>query len=743
MVQQHGPRVLEALELLLARWGERPQMAGPHYCALPLLLNLERGGAAAVVTVALPLVVDGIGRPRDHRQLALAIGRAFEQEARGTALQVEREGTLRLMKRRYSPRRITDPKLLATMGIKRGRWTTADRFELGALLLDLIASSTGLIQIVGVRRGSRAGREVRPTADALAALKASAPRQQPAKRLPMLEPPRPWEGFTGGGHRTNRRPLIAGAMHLAGVDLGPQRAAVNQLQRQRIMVDGELVRLQRQAWEHGIDGLFRVKREPLMPPPRPSERVGAAAFKAWREAVVDAQLDQRQNRPLRLRIERGLATLESMAPGPCWFAYEMDWRGRIYTANREATHQGPDHEKAAIQLSGTQAGAGGFEWMLRAAAGHWGIRGTWDQRLRWGRDNLQLLTGAAEAPLERVELWRDAADPWQFLQLCRGIRSWLADPMAPLGCLVRLDQHASGMGILAALTRDATLAAATRITGDSPVDLYDSIAAGVTHRLRLDLEAGPPHLQRLAAIWLELGISRSLMKMPAMTTVYGAGFWSCSDWLALQLETSIGSLEPNQIEARLVKPSQYLARHVGAELRARLATCAAVRSWLRATSKAVVSAGQPVRWVTPTGLPVEMGEELERRGRVQTAVSGSRRWASTRATPGELSARATARGITANLVHSFDAAFCGRIISRAGEQGIELLTNHDCFAVVPGHAEALHRLLHGELANLYRVNWLPRLAGQIASSAGVEVPAPPMVGDLRVRSIGQNPYAFS
>ena len=742
MVREHGDRVCAALELLLAKWGARPQMAGPHYCALPLLLHLERGGAEAVITVALPMVIDGISRPRDHRALAIAIGKAFEEETRGTALAQEREGTLRLMKRRC-PKRITDLKTLASMAIERNRWTAADRFEIGALLIDLIVGATGLIELVAVQRGRRAGLDVRPTAEALARLKAWPMRQQPTKRLPMLEPPRPWQGMEGGGHRTNHRPLVAQAPHLAGEQLVLQIGVVNQLQRQRIGVDAGMVELQRQAWDHGIEGLFPVQREPLMPPPRPTERVGAEAFRAWQQQVLDAKRDQQEGRALRLRIERSLKTLNTLAPGPCWFAYELDWRGRIYTANREATHQGPDWEKAALQLEGPEAGATGFEWMLRAAAGHWGIRGTWGERLQWAKDNLDLLTGAAEAPLERLELWRDAKDPWQFLQQCRGIRSWLLNPAKPIGCPIRLDQHASGMAIIAALCRDGRLAAATRLTGDKPVDLYQLVADAVTDQLREDHATGPLHIRRHAAQWLELGITRSLAKVPTMTSVYGAGFWSCADFLALELEAQIGPLQPNQFEARLVAPSQHLARVFGAVLKDQLATCYAMRDWLQGISRTVVATGQPVRWTTPMGMPVELGRELERRAKVSTTVSGSRRWAATRATPGELSARATARGITANLIHSFDGAFCQRVVCTAGEQGIQLLTNHDCFAVAPAHAEVMHRMLHLELGGLFRTSWLPRAAREIASRAGVAVAPPPMVGSLRVSGIGQNPYAFS
>ena len=742
MVRQHGEPVRDALELLLAKWLAKPTMAGPHYCALPLLLHLAgRGGPAAIVSVALPLVIDGISQTRSHRRLAQAIGTALEQEVRGATLKEKRSGTLRLMKRRYTTREITDPRLLKTMGIEPGKWSAQDRFEVGALLLDLVAGTTGLVQLVGRQRKGRPVVDVRPSVEALAIIKATPLRQLPTKRLPMLEQPRPWTDLHGGGHLGNTKPLVVRAPHLEADAIPMQLAVVNQLQAQQMVVNPLMVAIQEEAWDSGIN-VFPVKREPLEAPPRPTEKVGKEGMREWYAAAMEARIDRQQNAPLRLRVQRSIAALKELQGQPCWFAYELDWRGRVYTANREATHQGPDWEKAAIELQPEPAGEEGFEWMLKAAAGHWGERGSWADRLAWGKQNLDLLTAAAEHPLDRVDLWRDAKDPWQFLQLCRAVRQWLVDPRVPIGCPIRLDQHASGMAILAALTRDGKLGAMTRLTGDTPADLYGLMAEKVRDRLRLDLEAGPPHHQRQAAQWLELGVTRSTLKGPTMTTIYGAGFWSVADGLALQLEGA-KDLSPARYERELVQPSQYLARHINAVLKEELASCLKVQAWLREVGRLVVQTQQPVRWTTPTGFPVELGAEQQQRAAVRTAVSGNRRWAATRATPGELSARVTSRGITANLIHSFDASYCQRIICRAGEQRFQVLTNHDCFAAIPAHAGQLHRLLHEELAAMYQPNWLGRVHREIQSGSGVELPKPPMVGKLTVGEIGTNPYAFS
>jgi DNA-directed RNA polymerase len=100
--------------------------------------------------------------------------------------------------------------------------------------------------------------------------------------------------------------------------------------------------------------------------------------------------------------------------------------------------------------------------------------------------------------------------------------------------------------------------------------------------------------------------------------------------------------------------------------------------------------------------------------------------------------------VTANTVHSFDAALCQLVIEKSGEQGAQLLTNHDCFATIPSRAGWLHHTLHDELRGLYAPDWLAEMAAQIADAAGLKnLPPAPQVGDLCHGEIGQNPHCFS
>ena len=122
------------------------------------------------------------------------------------------------------------------------------------------------------------------------------------------------------------------------------------------------------------------------------------------------------------------------------------------------------------------------------------------------------MLAAAADPLGKLELWRNAADPWQYLQLCRGLKEALETGRT--GVPIRLDQTTSGCGILSTLVRDAKVARMCNIIGKTPRDLYTRIAEKVCFRLAQDLEMGDAKARTLAEIWLRRGIDRRLVKGP-------------------------------------------------------------------------------------------------------------------------------------------------------------------------------------------------------------------------------------
>jgi len=427
LFRRHAETLTVALGLLLEELLANPHKPGPHFAAWPLLLGVSDRGPRSLAAIALGVVIDQISQRPTERKLSGNIGRALQDELKAGRIQKISPGLVRLIRKRRGNHALSSKKVLEQLHLDTSGWTLTDRVEAGALMLQLITANTDLLEVVTTTRRGRPCRTLQATAAAKEIIAANPPWPWPARRLPMLVPPRQWEGMHGGGHLDNEQPLVRSRAglnlnHLNGPALAPVLAAVNTLQQQELRVDPWMVETQRTAWDSNIRGLFPLTRDPRLEPPKPTELIDADAYKAWQRQKLLAQRDRAEGAKNRARIEQAIRQCEEVAGEPIWFAYCADFRGRIYTSNRYATHQGPDWEKAAVCFAqGEQCSVEAFEWLLKAAAGHWGIRANWDDRARWGRSQGR---DAASPPLRAYHRQSLAPGP----SVCRWCGSWRLAP---------------------------------------------------------------------------------------------------------------------------------------------------------------------------------------------------------------------------------------------------------------------------------------------------------------------------
>ena len=713
----YGETVNVALDAMLTRLLEDPHQAGKHMGAWPLLLHFCDRGPRSIAAIALGVVIDGISsRPR-RADLAKRIGKALQDELKATRL-YQQKGVVLLntLKKKYG-RKTISVRVLNELSVDPSGWTQKERRELGLLLLELIAANTTLIRFTSDRVPL-----VEATEDALEVVRLNPPRPLPVRMLPSLVPPEPWTDVVRGTRPlvSSRKPLDLS--HITAKSTKTAMEVANYVEQQQLEIDPWMVEVQRVAWDANLPCVFPVRRDPE---------------EAWLAHMQSAQ---------RARIEDAIRQAEEVGAYPIWLEHDFDFRGRLYCGSRIAGHQGPDHQKALISFAKREpVDDEALAQMLRAAAGHYGLgHATWAEREDWGRQNLQLLQAVAENPLDQLDLWKSAKEPWQFLQLARAISLVLAGEESS-GVPVRFDQTCSGLGIISMLTRDRSLALSTNVIGDSRQDIYALVAERLQALLQADLDSFDFREQHQAEIWLKHGVDRSLTKGPVMTTVYGAKHYGLVEQLVAQLQAANPDQPVSRWEKEYTIPAQYLARKLGLVIGSELRSCVAVEKWLRAVSGRCMKAKQPIQWQSPSGFPIRLGSLVEETQKVGTVINGSRRWKRVDANyePGQLSARVTNRGITANAIHTFDAAFCHQVVLACASVQAPVLTNHDCFATTPAHAAWLHGTLHGSLREMYRQDWLADIQAEAGRNASLRLGAPPIVGDLCASRIGENPYCFS
>ena len=751
--------VLQAeLDATLCRFAADPTKAGVHWAAIPMLDTFD--SVAQLAAVGLTAAIDQLTRKQRLPTFCQHLGWAVEAETRLIRLRDTKPVEMRrLLRERMAKRTLASPKVMALLHCPAPKWDDRTRLQVGQFLMDHILR-LGLLRVVKHRIGKTMPNFVVPTEEAMAFVMACPPSGYRVSHTAMLCPPVEWEGLFGGGLLGSDDCLIkvpiadldelrtTATEHYRQADMARIIAGVNHLQSVPLEVSADLIELQRITWDNGVDGLWPCAKVPMQLPDRLGSDPSEEDLKARNAMAFKAHRDQEIHRPKRIKIERALQHSEALAGETVYQAWNADHRGRLYTVNRYVSHQGSDAEKAALSfLPKLPVSSDGCDWLLKAAAGHWGMtRSTWEDRLQWGRDHLPEMLAAAEDPLSRLELWRGAKDPWQYLQVCIGMKE--VRETGTTGVPIRLDQTSSGPGILAALMRDREVGRLCNLWGSTPKDLYGVVAANVIKRLKHDQEFWETPAQRgLSQLWLDYGITRSTVKGAVLAAPYGGRHMSLTDGLVDLMAEHVGPIPLEQFAYRVAVPARYLAKHLWAEIKEQLELTNTLQKWLRACTKKVMAQpdARPLEWTTPMGWPMRIADRESKTTTVNTLLFGKRVSMNIADQPADapLSYRGANKSIAANFTHALDAAYLQAIVHRAGEHSIPMLTNHDCFSIHPSHAGTTHQMLLDEMRRMYSVNWLKVWHQEMQEKSGKTLPEPPMVNTLCPGEIGQNPYLFS
>ena len=746
LFNENAEKISIGLGILLEDLLENPHKPGPHFAAWPLLLHVTNRGPRTISSIALSVVLDTISTRPYENDLAKGIGRALEDELRAGKVEKMNPHLMRLIKKKKGAKALSNKRILQQLRIEDESWTSIQKQEVGGLLLQVIVANTNLIEILPLSNKGKIKTIVDATEATQEIIKRNPPKPTPVRRLPLLIKPKPcWTMYRQG----ENKPFIRSRNDISYIterDLRVIKKPTHYLEDQAKEIDRTMVGDMRTAWDCNIRGLFPVQRDPKEEPVAPTEHIGSEAYKNYVKERWAAQKDRNNGAGIRNKIEQDIRELEEVAGRTVYNQYFADQRGRIYTLNKLATHQGPDWSKACINFAkGKRCSEEGFSWLLIAAAGHYGINDLWLERHKWGEDHIKQMCAAAEAPLDRLELWRDAKDKWQYLQLCRAVKEQIDNPNSISKCPIRLDQCCSGIAISSMLTGDIRLASFTNCVGDRKSDIYQVVADHVHLEVTKDLQSNQSK-KKYAELWLEYGIDRSLMKLPCMTAIYGAQYLGLVDYLVAKLEEKVPDKMVYDWQHHYLSPAGYLAKIIKSSLDNYLNSSFRMQKWLKLVAKQVLEKNKKIKWTSPVGWPIELGDEIDPRKSVYSLTRGKRRWTPWNEYENKdlFSARITKRSIMANTITSFDAALCLQVVSTCSAQNVQILTNHDCFATIPTDAEYLHKLLLKQLGTTFKQNWLKKIRSEIIANTGIEnIAGPPVHKNSIGFDAGGNPYAYS
>lgn len=747
---------IEPLAEALADWVKlaksRPgkcHRAVAYYEKLPLDL------AAGLIARS---VLDSISTAKKMTRCCMQVGTILEDEVRFRAVAASDRGLWRELYERtkeyggYATKRRHIVTGLNKVGHSFQAWSQPDKLQVGIVALDLMASSTGLIEIqtrmtmFGTRRT-----EVIATDTAMRWLKECHARSEllTPMYLPCVDLPKDWKNPVSGGFHTDslhKRALIktSDMPYLNEVSALPMPRvyeAVNTLQRTQFVLNSRTAEIMRHCWEHNLDvGGLPLKDDTALPE-RPADiATNAEARKVWRRSAAAIHDRNAQTRAERLAVAKVLNLADKFAGERLAYVAQLDWRGRVYPTAYHLHPQGPDWVKSLLlfaegdPLSTPDA----LRWFKVAGANFMGLtKHTFAERVAWVDEQHAKIIQAASDPMAHRSWWEDADAPWCLLAWATEYKQWVDDPSSFISRLpIPQDATQSGVQIMSLLLRDEVGAVATNCTpSERPQDLYGAVADSVVRILegRADDE--------IARMWLEFGITRSCTKRPVMVRPYNGGLYSALRYVREWAIDQGGLPITDDFIA-----CYYLAKVIWEAMDEVMSGTQQTMAWLGKVSDICVKHKLAVRWTTPTGFPVKQTYWQTRSRAVRTMIGDTLRKHSLREDTEKLDARRMRNGLAPNYIHSLDASALMETVLLAGCAGVtQFALVHDSFATTAFWSEALAQSIREAYLRIFREDVLADFKREVELylPVGEELPPLPDYGNLDIELIARSPYFFN
>jgi DNA-directed RNA polymerase len=391
----------------------------------------------------------------------------------------------------------------------------------------------------------------------------------------------------------------------------------------------------------------------------------------------------------------------------------VDFRGRLL-AGTTLNFTGPDHIRGIFKFAeGAPITERGIEWLKIACATSYDENGCskkhFDARLQWAEDNLKRIRAAGRQPLRDREWLSEAGDPIQCVALFHELDQALAvGPSYSCTVPVGFDATCSGLQHYALLGRDREAAFHTNLLLISapenarPQDIYWHILKPVVAALAKEGDAFP---------WVD----RKIIKALVMTYCYSSVPWGQATQVYDELRHRGVDIPPGAPRKLVELVRKTIEKHIKS----------APMTMKRL--QAMVDKAVPVRWVTPSGLPISNSYPKPRVKRVRHYMHDKsvRCWMSVGWEPKQRVGQAKS-SISPNYIHSLDSALLALVACACERGGIPLITVHDSFNTLPPYADRLREILLEQLSNMY-ANYRPLVKPS---------------GDLDLDEV-RGPYAFS
>lgn len=414
-----------------------------------------------------------------------------------------------------------------------------------------------------------------------------------------------------------------------------------------------------------------------------------------------------------------------------YFAYNCDFRGRLYCSTTGLTPQGNDNAKGLLTFAKQVVlGQKGINWLAIHGANTYGEdKLSYRKRLEWVQAHEDAIKQVVSDPINAREFWGSADKPYQFLAFCMewGGCDYGRDPTAKSSIPVGMDGSCNGLQHYSAMLRDAVGAVSVNLVNTGrPQDIYQKVADVTTAKLRL---VDHPY----ATKWLDVGISRKCTKRAVMTLPYGSTQQSARAYVKEFLDDNWALFKLDAEHKRHL--AQYLTPFLWEAIGEVVIAARAGMKWLRSN----VRKGEYVEWLTPIGFPVHQYYKTMETMQIRTQIGGgiSLSCRELDAKSGFPNTNQHRNGVAPNFVHSLDSTHMVMSVNAADDISFAMI--HDDFGTHAGHASAFNLVIRESFHKLYSEHDPLKEWGE---QVGADLDSLPPIGKYELDNVLTAPYFF-
>lgn len=534
----------------------------------------------------------------------------------------------------------------------------------------------------------------------------------------MIETPKDWTNMRDGGFYTER---FRHNLIKTRVDPSKFKAhkmqrtmdTINTLQKTEWEINTEVLNVMLYAFENKLNwGELPAPTDILSTPyPFPDltrdqmNEEQLAHVKAWAQHKA-AQYDEHHAETSRyLTLNRVLNEAKRFsAYDRLYFAYQVDFRGRIYPIAANLHPQGSGFVKPLLRFHEGKAITNKHAEMYLALQG----ANTYGQdkirledKYEWVLSNEESIADAASDPISN-DFWKSADEPWSFLAFCFEWTSYRADPKNFLSKLpVALDGSCNGLQHLSAMLRDEVGGREVNLTANyNKLDIYSAvkeIAMGRVKELNTDL--GNKVLQ--------FGIERSTCKRPVMIMPYAGTQSSCREYVQQDFidRGGKGFFGTDFKDAVTLTSNTIWSSIGGVVIKGR-----EIMSWFKKSARkaAKLSDDCEIEWTTPNGFLVIQRRAKTKEVLYQTGMGDKinvRLSLRLHEDTDEIDLHGHASAVSPNFIHSLDACALQETVLLANENGIRSFAMiHDSYGTHAADSYILAHCLRRTFVNMYTHN---------------------------------------